>query len=68
MIAHSWLQIVVYKLHQRVALTREQVLLGKKGIDGRTNQFQKTLYTGLNYCVRIFVTTITTHGKLDSVI
>ena len=68
MIAHSWLQILVYKLHQRVALTREHALSGKKGIDGSTNQFQKTLYTVLNYFVRIFVTTITTHGQLDSVI
>ena len=29
-IAHSWLQILLYKQHQRVALTREHVLLGKR--------------------------------------
>ena len=69
MTAHSWTQILLYKSHQRVALTREYVLLGKKGIYGRTNEFEKkTRYTGWNQCVRTFATAITPYGQADSVV
>ena len=40
----------------------------KEGIDVRTNQVEKTLYTGYNYGVPFFVTGITPHGRLESIV
>ena len=58
----------VLKQHQRVALAREHVLLGKRRNPRDNKSGRKNAIYGSNFGVPFFVTGIKPHGRLDSVV